>query len=64
MPAQSEAQRRLFAMAEHDPGSLYPKNKSLANLPHKTLHEFAATKGKLPSHVGDMLAGKFKRKRK
>jgi hypothetical protein len=45
MPAVSEKQRRLFSIAEHDPGSLYAKNKNLASLPHKTLHDFAATKG-------------------
>lgn len=45
MPAKSEAQRRLFAVAEHHPEMLYKKNRGLASLPHKTLHEFAATKG-------------------
>ncbi len=44
MPARSPAQQRLFAIAEHDPGALRPENKSLAKLPKKTLHEFAATK--------------------
>ena len=42
MPALSEAQRRLFAIAEHNPSKLYKKNKRLAKLPRKTLHEFAS----------------------
>jgi hypothetical protein len=41
MPSKSESQRRLFAIAEHSPGSLYSKNKGLANLPKETLHDFA-----------------------
>lgn len=45
MPAVSEPQRELFAIAEHHPEELYKKNQSLAKLPKKTLHEFAATKG-------------------
>lgn len=45
MPAKSEAQRKLFAIAEHAPDQLYSKNKGLSRLPHQTLHEFAATKG-------------------
>lgn len=42
MPAKSEAQRRLMAIAEHHPEKLYAKNKALAKLPKKTLHEFAS----------------------
>lgn len=44
MPAKSEAQRRLFAIAEHHPGLLYKRNRGLVNLSHQTLHDFAATK--------------------
>jgi|SoimicMinimDraft_4_1059732.scaffolds.fasta_scaffold1547551_1 hypothetical protein len=51
MPAKSKAQQRLFAMAEHNPGALYAKNKALASLPATTLHEFAATKGLKRRHV-------------
>ena len=46
MPAVSEKQRRLFAIAEHEPGKLYKKNRGLADLPHATLHEFASKKKK------------------
>jgi hypothetical protein len=52
MPAKSKAQQRLFAVAEHAPEKLYAKNAHLADLPQKTLHEFAATKVKgKPAHV-------------
>lgn len=51
MPATSKAQQQLFAIAEHEPGKLHAKNKSLAKLPHQTLHDFAATPSKgLPEH--------------
>jgi hypothetical protein len=43
MPAKSEAQRRLFAIAEHAPEKLYSANKALAKLPKQTLHDFAVT---------------------
>lgn len=45
MPAVSDPQRRLFAIAEHAPEKLHKANKQLAKLPRKTLHEFASTKG-------------------
>lgn len=43
MPSKTEPQRRLFAIAEHNPSILYKKNKRLAKLPHQTLHEFAVS---------------------
>lgn len=46
MPATSRAQRRLFAIAEYHPDELNAKNKSLASLPRKTLHEFSSTPDK------------------
>jgi len=45
MPAVSEKQRELFAIAEHRPEKLHAENKGLAKLGKKTLHEFAKTKG-------------------
>lgn len=45
MPAKSESQRKLFAIADHEPDKLYSENKSLTKLPRKTLHDFAATSG-------------------
>ena len=54
MPAKSDAQRRLFAIAEHHPDQLYSQNKGLRKLPHSTLHDFAATSEKnLPKHLAD-----------
>lgn len=52
MPAVSAAQRRLFGLAEHNPGKLYAKNAGLAKLPHQTLHDFASASEKnLPAKV-------------
>lgn len=35
-----------MAIAEHDPGKLYARNKGLKKMSHEQLHEFAATKRK------------------
>lgn len=52
MPARSVAQRQLFAIAEKHPEKLHAGNRGLANLSHKTLHDFAATKERgLPAHA-------------
>ncbi len=52
MPAKSEAQRELFAIAEHHPDKLFKKNKKiLGSMPKEKLHEFAATKGLKKKHV-------------
>lgn len=45
MPATSEKQRRLMAIAEHHPSRLYGKNKGVLKMSHQQLHDFAATKG-------------------
>lgn len=45
MPAVSEAQRRLFAIAEHSPSKLHKENRGLLKLSRRQLHDFAATKG-------------------
>lgn len=59
MPAVSESQRRLFAIAEHHPGELHEKNKRLAKLSHQTLHDFAATPDNgLPTRVARKADGK------
>ncbi len=59
MPAKSKAQRRLFAIAEHHPGSLYPQNKGLAKLGKSELHKFAATKeSKLPEHLSRLASAR------
>lgn len=52
MPSTSTAQRRLMAIAEHEPSEVYPENKSVLNMSHSQLHDFASTKEKtLPHHV-------------
>jgi len=48
---QNRAQQKLFGLAEHNPGALYSKNKSLAKLSYSTLHDFAATRH-LPCQSG------------
>ena len=45
MPAVSEKQRRLFAIAEHHPGQLYARNRGALSMSQGQLHDFAATKG-------------------
>ncbi len=50
MPAKSAAQRELFAIAEHNPKSLFPKNKRiLGSMSKDQMHDFASTKGLKPS---------------
>ena len=44
MPAKSVAQREAMAIAEHHPEKLKGKNKGLAKMSKKQLHEFASTK--------------------
>ena len=52
MPAESKAQRIAMAIAEHHPEELNAKNKGLAKMSHKDLHDFASTPEKgLPYHV-------------
>ena len=51
MPATSKAQQEAMAIAEHNPGKLYSRNKGLLKMSHHQLHDFAATKRKgLPKH--------------
>ena len=45
MPAVSEKQRELMAIAEHHPSKLHKKNRGVLKMSHKQLHDFAATKG-------------------
>ncbi len=61
MPAQSDSQRRLFAIAEHEPGKLRKENAGLAQLPKSTLHKFASTKG-LKANKALSILGSGKRK--
>lgn len=52
MPAVSKAQQEAMAIAEHEPGKLYAKNKGLLSMSHEQLHDFAATpRTGLPSYA-------------
>lgn len=44
-PSISGPQRRLMAMAEHDPGAVSKKNRGVLKMSHGQLHDFASTKG-------------------
>lgn len=46
MPATSKAQRKAIAIAEHQPGKLYDRNKGLLKMKRKDMHDFASTKEK------------------
>ena len=45
MPATSRAQQQVMAIAEHEPGKLYKRNRGLLKMSHSQLHDFASTKG-------------------
>jgi len=52
MPAVSKAQQRLMAIAEHHPGQLYKRNRGVAQMTLKQLHDFASTPRKgLPARA-------------
>lgn len=45
MPAVSEKQRELMAIAEHHPDKVKKVNRGVLKMSHQQLHDFAATKG-------------------
>ena len=50
-PSVSRKQRVAMAIAEHNPGKLYGRNKAMLSMTHKQLHDFATKgpkKGKAP----------------
>lgn len=52
MPAVSEKQRKMFAIAEHNPDKLYAKNRGVLGMKKRQMHEFASTgENGLPSKV-------------
>lgn len=52
MPAKSKAQRIVMSIAEHHPEELYERNKGVAEMSKKQLHDFASTPEKhLPSYA-------------
>lgn len=45
MPAKSEKQRRLMAIAEHAPSKLYKKNRKVLKISNSQLSDYASTSG-------------------
>ena len=43
MPAESKAQRRAMAIAEHHPEKLHKRNRTLLTMAREQLHEFVST---------------------
>ena len=61
MPATSRAQQEVMAIAEHEPGKLYKRNRGLLKMSHQQLHDFASTSGNLPERKKKpMLGGAIK----
>lgn len=44
MPAVSEKQREVMAIAEHEPSKLYKRNRSVLKMSKSQLHDYAKTK--------------------
>lgn len=62
MPAKSKAQQQAMAIAEHEPGKLYGRNKGLLKMSHSQLHDFASTPTKgLRQHVNKTISKAQKR---
>jgi hypothetical protein len=65
MPAKSIAQRRLMAIAEHNPSAVYPQNRGILSMTHQQMHDFASTKEKgLAGHVASLKKSGRLRRRK
>jgi len=59
MPSVSQKQQEVMAIAEHEPGKLYKKNRGLLKMSHKQLHDFASTPTTgLPKKAGSLYRGK------
>ncbi len=61
MPSKSKAEQIAMAIAEHEPGKLYARNKGMLKMTHQELHDFASgsMKGKpqrvkKPKPIGEM----------
>ena len=46
MPATSVKQQQAMAIAEHEPGKLYARNRGMLKMKHGDLHDFASTSHK------------------
>ena len=52
MPPKSKVQRRAMAIAEHEPGKLYKRNKGLLKMKKADLHDYASGREKgLPTRI-------------
>lgn len=62
MPAVSEAERRMMAIAEHHPEQLHKRNRGVLSMMKSSLHEYASTPEKgLPKKKGNLMS-RMKRK--
>lgn len=43
MPSVSEKQRRLMAIAEHNPSQVFSKNRGVLKMSHGQLHDYASS---------------------
>ena len=65
MPAESKKQRRLMAIAEHEPSKVYSRNKGVLKMSKAQLHDFAKTEEKgLPAKKRRKLGHAIKKRRK
>jgi len=46
MPAKSKKQRRMMAIAEHEPEMLHEENKGVLKMKKEEMHKMASTKEK------------------
>ena len=59
MPAKTEKQRKMMAIAEHHPEKLYKKNRGVLKMSKKELHKFASKKDRgFHSHMEAPTLGK------
>lgn len=59
MPAVSEKQRRLMALAEHSPEKVRKENRGVLKMSKGQLHDFASARG-LEKKVGKRIKKIFK----
>lgn len=55
MPARSEKQRRLMAMARHNPSAVSKKNKGVLKMSKKQLEEFSVLDGEQQKQIREIV---------
>jgi hypothetical protein len=60
MPAVSQKQQELMAIAEHSPEKVHSENRGVLDMSHKQLHDFAATSHK---HIPYSAAHEIRKKK-